>query len=294
MQTVLTHSGSFDPDDVLAVASLEILLGRDNMHIMRSRDSEEISKADWVVDVGGVYDVSNNRFDHHQPGAPVRDNGIPYSSFGLVWREYGEKICESKEVAEKMEKKIVQPIDAADNQVALCTCAEHGLKNFEFYDVLQMYKPVWGTHEDYTTGFLRAVNFGVGLLKRLIAQFKAEEKMLEYVDEVYKNTEDKTILVFDKPVLREVLTRYEDVLVGVSPVTDSEREIWWAATAPKVGNGFDTKALFPEKWAGLANDKLADVSGIDDATFCHKNRWLFVADTKDGAVTAAKFAEKTK
>ena len=32
----------------------------------RSRDPLELEKCDIVVDVGGVYDVAKNRFDHHQ------------------------------------------------------------------------------------------------------------------------------------------------------------------------------------------------------------------------------------
>jgi uncharacterized UPF0160 family protein len=293
MQTVVTHSGSFDPDDVLAVATLEILLGRDNINICRSRDKDIIDKAEWVVDVGGVYDVEAKRFDHHQKGAPVRENGIPYSSFGMVWKEFGEKICKSKEVALKMEKKIVQPVDSADNQIQVCDCYKEDLKIFELYDVLGMYKPVWGTEEDYNTGFMRAVNFAVALLNRLIKQYQAEERMSEYVDDIYRQAEDKSVLVFDKTMVREVLIRYEDALVGVSPVTDTECIRWVAAVAPKSKNSFDNKALFPEEWAGLDDGKLSEVSGIEGAVFCHKNRYLFVADSKDGAIAAAKFAIAT-
>ena len=83
MQKVVTHSGSFDPDDVLAVASLQLYLGVENVEIIRSRCMEVIEAADWVVDVGGFYDLSTNRFDHHQNGVPQRDNGVPYSALGL-------------------------------------------------------------------------------------------------------------------------------------------------------------------------------------------------------------------
>ena len=64
----------------------------------RTRDEERITKADYVFDVGGIYDPSINRFDHHQPGgAGKRENDIPYAAFGLVWKTYGPILCENNE-----------------------------------------------------------------------------------------------------------------------------------------------------------------------------------------------------
>ena len=41
------------------------------------------------LDVGGSYDAEARIFDHHQRGAPLRPDGQPYSSFGLIWKHYG-------------------------------------------------------------------------------------------------------------------------------------------------------------------------------------------------------------
>ena len=89
MKTVVTHSGNFHGDDVFAVAAFQLLLGVDEVQVIRTRDDATIEKGDYVVDVGGVYDHEQNRYDHHQPGAPVRENGIPYAAFGLMWKHYG-------------------------------------------------------------------------------------------------------------------------------------------------------------------------------------------------------------
>ena len=113
----VTHNGAFHTDDLFATATLSIL-NNGNIKIIRTRDSEVFKKADYVYDVGGDYNPINNIFDHHQRGgAGNRENGIPYSSFGLIWKKYGEKICGSKEVADRVERKIVQPIDANDNGI---------------------------------------------------------------------------------------------------------------------------------------------------------------------------------
>jgi len=34
--------------------------------VCRTRDSGELAKCDIVVDVGGVYNPQNHRYDHHQ------------------------------------------------------------------------------------------------------------------------------------------------------------------------------------------------------------------------------------
>jgi uncharacterized UPF0160 family protein len=110
----VTHNGTFHADDLFATATLSIL-NKGNIKIIRTRDPKIIAKGDYVYDVGGENDASKNHFDHHQRGgAGVRPNGIPYASFGLVWKAYGEQICGSKEIADRIENKIVQPIDATD------------------------------------------------------------------------------------------------------------------------------------------------------------------------------------
>ena len=43
---------------------------------MRTRNTEVIRLSDVVVDVGGVYDSSKNRFDHHQVCAPTLTDAV--------------------------------------------------------------------------------------------------------------------------------------------------------------------------------------------------------------------------
>jgi len=49
----------------------------------------------------------------------------------------------------------------------------------------------------------------------------------------------------------------------------------------------------PAEWAGLRDAELARVTGVADAVFCHRNRFMAVARTKEGAVALAKLALKT-
>jgi len=62
--TVATHDKTFHCDEVTAVAILGFL--HPEIKIIRTRDPEKINKATFVVDVGGIYNPSALRYDHHQ------------------------------------------------------------------------------------------------------------------------------------------------------------------------------------------------------------------------------------
>src|SRR3989338_6295073 len=118
----VTHDGSFHTDDVFAAATLSLYLENlgKKFEIIRTRDEEIINSADYVFDVGGIYNAEKNRFDHHQVGgAGKRENEIPFSSFGLIWQKFGVEVTGKKEVADFIEQKLVLPVDANDSGVDL-------------------------------------------------------------------------------------------------------------------------------------------------------------------------------
>ncbi|WP_132254912.1 MYG1 family protein [Methylobacterium segetis] len=91
---LVTPSGTFHLDETFAYAVLRLALslrevGRDH-ELVRTRDEAEIARADLVWDVGAACEPAAGRFDHHQRGAPVGEDGTPFSAAGLVWRHYGE------------------------------------------------------------------------------------------------------------------------------------------------------------------------------------------------------------
>lgn len=66
MPTIATHSGSFHCDEALGCWLLKRTEPFKAAEIIRSRDPAVLATADIVIDVGGVYDESTLRFDHHQ------------------------------------------------------------------------------------------------------------------------------------------------------------------------------------------------------------------------------------
>jgi len=292
MQTVIVHSGTFHPDDVFAVATLQLHLGKENIEVIRTRNDEIISNGDWAVDVGGVYDADAQRFDHHQNGAPVRDNGIPYAAFGLVWKHFGEEVAGSKSVADAIEERIAQPIDAGDNGVALHTLNELGVSPYELYNVVHSFRPAWGSEMTNDEAFLQAVDFARGLLLRTIAHAKAGEKIKAVAQAGYEAAEDKSILIFDDHVDRNSFVKFPDVNAIIYPSDDVERgRVWKVGVVPTEHGTFNDRVKFPVAWAGLRDEELEKVSGIKGAIFCHKASWRFVAKTKEGALEAARQAQ---
>lgn len=61
-----THNGTFHCDEALACYMLKTLPEYQSAEIIRTRDGKLLDTCDIVVDVGGIYDHSKNRYDHHQ------------------------------------------------------------------------------------------------------------------------------------------------------------------------------------------------------------------------------------
>lgn len=100
-----THGGVFHADDVFATALLKIL--NPDIKILRGFSVPEGF-------MGIVYDIGGGKYDHHQRGSRVRENGIPYAAFGLLWERFGQELlCEDD--AEQFDESFVQPIDRSDN-----------------------------------------------------------------------------------------------------------------------------------------------------------------------------------
>ena len=95
-KTIGTHDGTFHADEVLGCAMLtNYTTEYKNAQIVRTRDEERLSKLDIIIDVGKKFDVSTNRFDHHQRefnDTFDENHSIRLSSAGLVYKYFGKEI----------------------------------------------------------------------------------------------------------------------------------------------------------------------------------------------------------
>ena len=87
---VVTHPGKAHADEALACHILDRVFK--GVRIARSDDRVYHERADFLVDVGRLYDPLTGRFDHHHPtrGIPRPPEGrrSDYASAGLVWAQY--------------------------------------------------------------------------------------------------------------------------------------------------------------------------------------------------------------
>ncbi|OGI61299.1 hypothetical protein A2645_00645 [Candidatus Nomurabacteria bacterium RIFCSPHIGHO2_01_FULL_39_9] len=288
---IVTHSGNFHADDVFAAATLSILFNN-KVRIIRTRDPEIIEKGDFVFDVGGVYDPELNRFDHHQTGgAGGRENGIPYASFGLVWKKFGIEICGSKETALYIDRELAEPIDAIDNGVEISKPFFSDVYPFTVTDVLDAFLPLPG---DYSQSideiFLDVMNLAKRILIKEIEKEKKRQEIFPKVKEVYEVAPDKRIIVFDKKLPAGLLSRFPEPLFAIVP----REKDWLLLTIRDNPKTFANRKDLPKEWAGLMNEKMAEVSGVIDATFCHNNLFLAAAKSKEGAIKLAELALNNK
>lgn len=266
---IATHNGNFHADDVFAVAALKHLFP--SATIIRTRDLEVLAKADIVLDVGGIYDAEQGRFDHHQKGgAGARENGIPFSSFGLVWQKYGLEICANdQEVANSLDKNLVSTIDAID-----CGHVEGVQTGISLSQTISMFNPTWQEEGDFDTCFDEAVAFASRLLTRFIAAASGGVNAKSIVANAIDKAVDPRVIVLDKytPWKTTVLRLSKDALFMVYP---SQTGQWRIQTVPVELGSFEDRKKLPTPWAGLSDKELQDVTGLDDAMFCHNG--LFIA-----------------
>lgn len=128
--TIGTHSGSFHCDEALACFLLHQTNEFENADIVRTRDQAILDQQSIVVDVGGIYDPSRHRYDHHQRGffeTFDEHHKIKLSSAGLIYKHFGKEVirqlsgindeAEVEVLHRKMYDNFIKEIDAIDNGV---------------------------------------------------------------------------------------------------------------------------------------------------------------------------------
>lgn len=289
MKKVITHSGTFHADEVFAIATIEIALANP-IELIRTRNKDLYETADILVDVGGEYDEMSDRFDHHQTkGAGKRPNGVPYASFGLVWKKYGLTLCGSQTVVDDIDREIVQPIDAEDNGVESFRLNKYHVRPFAIPDVVHIFNSTWKeTDRNQDEAFNDALKLAKFLLNRAIARAKDKYEAEKFVIAAYNAADDKRIVVMEEHYpARDTLSNYSEPLFVVQPYFNEQ---WGVETVKDDPRSFKNRKDFPKAWAGKTNDELQKITGVEDAIFCHRNLFLAIAASKEGAIALAKKA----
>lgn len=283
-KTIVTHDGNFHADDVFSIAALKSIFP--NFNLIRTRDLAVIAKADIVIDVGGEYNADTGRFDHHQRGgAGARENGIPYSSFGLIWQKYGLALCQNnEEVANAVDDGLVSIIDAID-----CGHVEGVAQGISLSQTISMFNPTWQEDGDFDACFNEAVDFASRILARFIASADGGISAKVIVAKAIENAADPRVIVLEKytPWKRTVHALSTEALYMVYP---SQSGQWRIQTVPVEPGSFEDRKSLPQPWAGLSGKALQAVTGIDDAMFCHNGLFIAGAETFANTMKMAAIA----
>jgi uncharacterized UPF0160 family protein len=285
---VATHDGSFHADEVFALAALSLL--DDTLEIVRTRDADALAAADARVDVGFASDPATGDFDHHQKGgAGERPNGVRYASFGLVWREYGARICDGDaEVAARVDQSLVQGVDANDTGQAVVAPILDGVRPMTVDNVIAGLNRRWDedlTEAEERARFHEALALAARIVDREIAFAAAGQRATRIVEEAVARARDPRLIELDRdvPWKEVVVTHAPEALFVVYP----KRQGWGLEAVPRELGSFTNRRDLPEAWAGLDGTELARVTCVEGALFCHAKRFLAVARSREAIAALA-------
>lgn len=253
----LTHAGSFHTDDVFSAAFLQLIVP--DIEIKRVNEVPE----DFT---GIVFDIGLGEFDHHMSDNEHRSDGVPYASFGKLWRAFAPELY-GERIYQQIDKNFIEGLDLSDNTGkydSLCSAME---------SLNPLDRETSGDEE-----FFEAVEFAKKILYQKIRKQIRKLEEETYVMNVYQHMEDKRIVVLPKYAsFHDILPETEAIYV----VYPSKRGGYSARGVTKSADTIELKKQFPKEWI----EKLPNY-----IRFCHSSRFLIAGDTLNDVMMACKEA----
>lgn len=250
-----THDGIFHGDDVFAAALLKLV----NSDLQIDRGHEVPEQFD-----GLVFDIGYGPYDHHQPDKEIRKNGVPYASFGLLWRELGAELV-GEQQAMRFDQTFVQIIDETDNT---------GRPNL-ISSVISEMNPLYHSQEESDAAFAQAVEFAQVILRNKIRSMRYEQACFDKVSKLIEECEDHILFMQQVMPWKRAVHGKDITFV----IYGSLRGGYNVQAVPTDMDPRKPKLPFPEEWCGVSAETLQTVSGIAGLTFCHRDG--FLCATKD-------------
>lgn len=294
---LITHTGTFHADEVFAT----VILSKTFTGMSTVLRTVVVPEKDFVETEPIIYDIGGGKLDHHQKGGNgTRENGVPYASAGLVWKEYGLKIlcstfngatdAEIKFIFDYIDKNLIQGVDAYDNGVL--PKADYPAQSMNISEIIRNFNPTWDSEETSDTAFIQAVNFAEVIFDKLIETAHAKAKSESIIEEAISNSK-RGIMILSQQI------DWQDAFFSSSNpkakeinyvIFPSNRNDYKVRCVPDELNGFGQKMPLPVKWRGLKNEELQKCSGVSDAIFCHPNGFIAAAASFKGALQLAELA----
>ena len=275
--SAFTHSGKFHADDVFSAALLLYL--NPEIRIMRGNKVPE----DFA---GIVFDIGRGQYDHHQKDSRIRENGVPYAAFGLLWEALGAEIL-GEELAQKFDEAFVQPLDNNDNT---------GEKS-ELAGLIGNFNPTWDANGSNDEAFFQAVRVAGMILENKFERYLGNERADRRVEEILeahegalksgeKSEDEAKILILPEFVPCQKRLSETEIAFVIFPSNRGG----YCVQPQKKEYSLNYKCNFPSGWLGLENEELQAETGLDSAGFCHKGGFLLTTGTLEDAVKACEIS----
>ncbi|KAM4044394.1 MYG1 exonuclease [Anomaloglossus baeobatrachus] len=316
-----THNGTFHCDEALACYLLRTLEPYREAEIVRTRDPQILAQCDVVVDVGGEYDPSRNRYDHHQRSFCETMNSLypdkPWvtklSSAGLVYAHFGAQILATllgtdeedpiiPILYDKMYENFVEEIDAIDNGISQFDGEQRYNITTTLSSRVGHLNPRWNElDQDTEIGFRKAMDLaGTEFVSRLDFYHRSWLPARALVEEAIRQrfqVDDSGEVV----VLAQGGCPWKEHLFQVEKETSLDKQIkyviysdqsgkWRVQCVPTGPSTFQNRLSLPEDWRGLRADDLSSVSGIPGCIFVHASGFIGGNETQEGALEMARKA----
>ncbi|XP_011310450.1 UPF0160 protein C27H6.8 [Fopius arisanus] len=315
-----THSGCFHCDEALACFMLKQLPAYSDASIVRSREKEILDGCDIVVDVGGEYDPNKHRYDHHMreftdtvQSVMKRDDcnwDIKLSSAGLIYCHFGHQVIRQMvpeilddddihNIFKHVYNSLIKEVDAIDNGVPMFDGEPKYYITTNLGARVSRLNPSWNS-----VGLEPDVQFSKAM-ELCGEEFKYHVNYAASVwlpaRAIVKQTVENRFQVDPSGEILELpkAVPWKDIyfeLEKTSPIDPLPKYVIfqdnsWRVQAIPVGLGsFICRLFLPEAWAGLRDDELSKVSGIEDCVFVHSVRFIGANKTRAGALAMARKA----
>ena len=262
-----THGGKFHADDVFSSALL-LYLNPEITIFRGSKVPEDFS--------GIVFDIGRGEFDHHQKDSRIRENGIPYAAFGLLWEALGADIL-GEELAAKFDEDFVQPLDNNDNP---------GEKN-ELATLIGNFNPSWDARGGSDDAFFQAVRVAGMILENKFERYRGNERADKRVEELLQKHDpaDRVLILPEFIPCQKALVE-TDIAFVIFPSNRGG----YCIQPQKREYSMNYKCAFPEEWLGSEGEELVRETGLESAIFCHKGGFLMTVGKQEEAVRACEIA----
>lgn len=324
-----THSGTFQADEAMGVWLLRQTPTYRNAKVVRSRDLAVLDPLDIVIDVGGVYDHSKLRYDHHQRDYDERfdpkTDGTPrctkLSASGLVYRHYGRDVLQAYypdvpssqlELAyTKIYNSLLEAVDAIDTGVEMTQGEVLYKDTTGLASRVGRLNPRWnevddnGQRHSEDDRFALAVDLcGVDFLSVMTSIIESDLPARGVVEQALLDRQtvhaSGEIICLKNGGLpwRQHLYELEkehgvDPLIKFVLYTD-QSGMWRVQAVTVEGKAFENRLSLPSAWRGVRDDQLTAVTCIPGSRFVHAAGFIGGNDTYEGALRMAQVALTTK